>query len=75
MKLFGLGLNLYVYTVKPFFKRPFIFAIDRWLLIAESHRIGSNRECRVLNNFSFSIAKINVFDCQNRYNGNQKCII
>ena len=37
-----------------------------------SHRIGGNRERRVLNNFSFSIAKISVFDCQNRYNGNRK---
>ena len=37
-----------------------------------SHRIGGNRERRVVNNFSFSIAKINVFDCQNRYNGNRK---
>ena len=39
------------------------------------HRIGGNRECRVVNNFSFSIAKINVFDCQNRYNGNRKPLI
>ena len=39
------------------------------------HRIGGNRECRVVNNFSFSIAKINVFDCQNRYNGNRKRLI
>ena len=36
------------------------------------HRIGGNRERRFLNNFSFPIAKINVFDCQNRYNGNRK---
>ena len=28
-----------------------------------SHRIGGNLERRVVNNFSFSIAKINVFDC------------
>ena len=28
-----------------------------------------------LNNFSFSIAKINVFDCQNRYNDNRKRLI
>ena len=34
-----------------------------------SHRIGDNRERRVLSNVMFSIAKINVFDCQNRYNG------
>ena len=27
--------------------------------------IGGNRERRVVNNFSFSIAKNNVFDCQN----------
>ena len=37
--------------------------------------IGGNRERRFLNNFSFSIAKINVFDCQNRYNGNRKRLI
>ena len=41
----------------------------------EPHRIGGNRERRVVNNFSFSIAKINVFDCQNRYNGNRKRLI
>ena len=40
-----------------------------------SHRIGGNRERRFLNNFSFSIAKIKVFDCQNRYNGNRKRLI
>ena len=40
-----------------------------------SHRIGGNHERRVVNNFSFSIAKINVFDCQNRYNGNRKRLI
>ena len=40
-----------------------------------SQWIGGNRECRFLNNFSFSIAKINVFDCQNRYNGNRKRLI
>ena len=40
-----------------------------------SHRIGGNRERRVVNNFSFSIAEINVFDCQNQYNGNQKRLI
>ena len=39
------------------------------------HRIGGNRERRVVNNFSFSIAKINVYDCQNRYNGNRKRLI
>ena len=41
----------------------------------ETHQIGGNRERRVLNNFSFSIAKINVFDCLNRLNGNRKCLI
>ena len=40
-----------------------------------THRIGGNRERRFLNNFSFSIAKISVFDCQNRYNGNRKRLI
>ena len=44
-------------------------------LLHRSHRIGGNRERRVLNNFMFSIAKINVFDCQNRYNGNRKRLI
>ena len=44
-----------------------------WLIHVQiSHQIGDNRERRVVNNFSFSIAKINVFDCQNRYNGNRK---
>ena len=40
-----------------------------------THRIGGNHERRDVNNFSFSIAKINVFDCQNRYNGNRKRLI
>ena len=40
-----------------------------------SHRMGGNRERRFLKNFSFSIAKINVFKCQNRYNGNRKRLI
>ena len=31
-----------------------------------SHRIGGNRERSFLTNFSFSIAKYNVFDCQNQ---------
>ena len=44
-------------------------------LTAYSHRIGDNRERRVVNKFSFSIAKINFFDCQNRYNGNRKRLI
>ena len=39
------------------------------------HRIDGNRERIIVNNFSFSIAKINVFDCQNRYNGNRKRLI
>ena len=43
--------------------------------LAFSHRIGRNRERKFLNNFSFSIAKINVFDCQNLYNGNRKRLI
>ena len=42
---------------------------------SDSHRIGGNRERRVVNNFSFSIAKINVFYCQNQYNGNRKRLI
>ena len=37
--------------------------------------IGGNRERKILNKFSFSIAKINVFDCQNRYYGNRKRLI
>ena len=41
----------------------------------EPHRIGGNRERRVVNNFSFSIAKINIFNCQNRYNGNGERLI
>ena len=39
------------------------------------HWIGGNRERRFLNNFTFSIAKINVFGCQNRFNGNRKRLI
>ena len=40
----------------------------------KSHRIGGNREHKIFNNFSFSIAK-NVFDCQNRYYSNRKRLI
>ena len=44
------------------------------LAVSVAHRIGGNRERRVVNNVSLSIAKINVLDCQNRYNGNRKCL-
>ena len=54
-------------------KRTFIF--EDIFEGTVTHRIGGNRERRFLNNFSFSIAKINVFDCQNRYNDNQKRLI
>ena len=37
--------------------------------------IGSNRECKIFNKFSFSIAKNNIFDCQKRYNGNRKRLV
>ena len=45
------------------------------ILKYESHRIGGNHERRVLNNFMLLITKVNIFDCQNRYNGNRKCLI
>ena len=38
-----------------------------------SHRIGGNCERKIFNNFM--IAKNNVFDYQNRYYGNRKCLI
>ena len=54
---------------------PFLFVLVNYKLTPLTHRIGGNRERRFLNNFSFSIAKINVFDCLNRYNGNRKRLI
>ena len=60
-------------TVSPLFLG--CFSSDPFHTCRYSHRIGGNCERIVLNLFSFSIAKINVFDCQNRYNGNRKLLI
>ena len=37
-----------------------------------AHRIDGNPEGKFFNKFSFSIAKNNIFDCQNQYYRNRK---
>ena len=43
--------------------------------VPSSHQISGIHECKFVNNFSFSITKNNIFDCQNRYYGNRKRLI
>ena len=44
-------------------------------ILTTVHRIGSNSERKSSTKFSSSIAKNNVFDCQNRYYCNRKRLI
>ena len=69
------AMRLSIHTFKNEYLCDQVADHNQILSEASSHRIGGNRERRVLNTFMFSIAKINVFDCQNRYNGNGKRLI